>query len=130
MNRRNLFALPFIGLLFGANKTEKYRSEFGLGEYKSHFIRFNGAYDNNLNIFGCGFQYVNFPIENHLEIKYENGIEEYISFNIPKQTIKEINEMSIEKLMSFANRKTGNDKYTTQLVIGNNTLSLNSIMEL
>jgi len=132
MFRRSFLGLPFIGLLPLAKTKAKsipiYQSEFGLGNYQSHFVGCKGMADCNMNANSSyNIRYVSFPIECELEIKYEKGTEVYKAFNLPKDLIKQINQMSIEKLMTFQKESNLNNKYTIQLIFDKHYISLNHV---
>ena len=112
MKRRG-FLTTLVAGLFGSkaicSPAKVPESKFGLGKYVSHGLEFN---NNFMEVpFGCnfknGYRYINFPIENILTIKYENGCETYCSFNTTRDTINRVNKMTGQELLNnISNNET------------------------
>jgi len=86
--------LASLGLVGSSRKTT---SDFGLGKYISHMVESNYSYLDMLN----GNRIILWPIEVILTIKYTNGHEVYTTFNLSKEWICKVNEMNVERLMSY-----------------------------
>ena len=124
-NRRNLLSGTigtFIGSLiawpfFCKQKVEAtYIAPFEEMNYFNLGKMLNATISNS-GMLGCMFEqplnpnirHIQFPIETHLSIEYENGSEEWVTFNYKTTKIKDFNKLAIAT--SRANIDIDNSKY-------------------
>lgn len=124
--RRNFLGSVAASLGLGFLVKEKpIISEFGLGEYQSHYAEIFGMRYDVSKHYDCKLSekfltFVEFPIENKLTIIYEKGEENYISFNCPKETIAKINTISGADL--FRTRKLLTQEEAESIMLKYDTL--------
>jgi hypothetical protein len=84
-----LLALNVPTTIFAYRKKPKYYSEHGLGKYIKHKVERKWRISE----------------EYKLEVFYEEGVEEYRSFNVSQDEIRRINEMDINNIMQYSRPK-------------------------
>lgn len=106
MDRRQLLSSLFLSPLFKHKTTEtSVLSEAGLGKYVRHHVSVDYSYGGLLD----GVNPLYFPTCCELSVVFDKGIQKYRSFNIKKEQVEHILNMSGSELLGSKHIECSSD---------------------